>query len=644
MSFLTTVNPQEQWHDTKPKSSSAFQTGHFQLNALHTDEICPKFQGNARQQPEDMRNPLEEGQVISSEVDNNVQDSGSFMQLFVPTVSAVPNSGELNGVSRRDDCGSLSNEGSSELNVNFPFLSQKRHDQTNDSTTKKMVMPPTPNSANIHGINSLGYTQSDYQQLHSVNDRIQIRDNDHHEIEFTPLVSPAVSPLEYQFNALGYSFAEAYLSPLSSPALQAQNDFSPLYDQRSSWVTNSPVLTHECFSINELPTSRPQNFDDKISKMQSFNSFRVNKSPIVKQNRAVKRHESFSQSLDGMDFSYLPTSNFESNAYASLPVGKTQDVCSNSSENISSLASNLYSTHDSVKTSSNLNVEDSNPLSCSFGSNIPATPASLMKISHLSMHTPKLEPTRTHDLSLINSRDVSLISQSLNDAKSNIEAGLNPSSNMIESESLPMQSPVKELGNIVSKCRSPKGEISRTITASLRKSQFGIRSSKKRNSSLNLASPALLPRLSPNIKPLIHSGGKELEDSASLILAHKSNYQNILDGTYLPGITYSSELSANLTSKRTSHKIAEQGRRNRMNSALQEIASLLPCDQNKNVVCEKNKNSDIASSERPGKGISQSTNSKARTVERAISYINHLKSQLEIANEKLEQIESKNKS
>ncbi|RKF60901.1 Phosphorus acquisition-controlling protein [Erysiphe neolycopersici] len=643
MSFLTSVNPQEPWQDHEPKLSKSFQTRHFQPIALNTDEICFNFQGNAQQQPEDMRNSQEDGQVISSEADNNVQDSGSFMQPFMTTVSNISNSGELNVVSSSEDCGSLSKEDSSEFNINFPFMSQTRHDQANDSIAKKMVMPPTPNSCNIHGINSLGYTQSDYQQLHSVDDRMPIYDNDH-EIEFTPLVSPAVSPLEYQFNTLGYSFAEAYLSPLSSPALQAQNDYSPFYDQQSSWVTNSPVLTHECFSKNELPTSRAQNFNDKISKMPSLNSFRVKKSPIVNQNRAMKGHNSFSQSLDEMDFSYLPTSNFESNAYVSLPLGETQDTCSNSSNNLSSLASNPYPRHDSVKASPNLNVEISNSLSSSIGSNIPATPASLMKIGHLSMHTPKLEPTRTHDLSSTNSREVSLTPLSSHDAKSNIEAGLNPGSNIIESESSPMQPPVKEQGKMVSKCRSPKGEYSGTITASLRKSQFGIRSSKKRNSFLNLASPALLPRLSPNIKPLINSGGRELEDSASLILAHKSNYQNILDGTYLPGITYSSELSANLTSKRTSHKIAEQGRRNRMNSALQEIASLLPRDQNKNVLCENNKNSDIASSERSGKGISQSTNSKARTVERAISYINYLKSQLEIANEKLEQIESKNKS
>jgi hypothetical protein len=67
-------------------------------------------------------------------------------------------------------------------------------------------------------------------------------------------------------------------------------------------------------------------------------------------------------------------------------------------------------------------------------------------------------------------------------------------------------------------------------------------------------------------------------ETSALLLASKSNYQNLLEGNHLPGVSYPEALSTNLTSKRTSHKIAEQGRRNRINHALQEIASLLPPD------------------------------------------------------------------
>jgi len=62
----------------------------------------------------------------------------------------------------------------------------------------------------------------------------------------------------------------------------------------------------------------------------------------------------------------------------------------------------------------------------------------------------------------------------------------------------------------------------------------------------------------------------------ALLLASKSNYQNLLEGNHLPGVSYPDSLSTGLTSKRTSHKVAEQGRRNRINEALKEMQALLP--------------------------------------------------------------------
>lgn len=167
------------------------------------------------------------------------------------------------------------------------------------------------------------------------------------------------------------------------------------------------------------------------------------------------------------------------------------------------------------------------------------------------------------------------------------------------------------------------------INGARKAAPISSRSSKKRSSSSVLASPALLPRISPSIKPLLPGGGKVSEDTASLLLASKSNYQNILEGTHLPGVSYPTELSTNLTSKRTSHKIAEQGRRNRINSALQEIATLLPRGPTKDSGGEKSGSGDGEGNEPTnGKGTSQSANSKASTVEQAIEYIKQLKSDL----------------
>jgi vacuolar-type H+-ATPase subunit I/STV1 len=98
-------------------------------------------------------------------------------------------------------------------------------------------------------------------------------------------------------------------------------------------------------------------------------------------------------------------------------------------------------------------------------------------------------------------------------------------------------------------------------------------------------------------------------------LASKSNYQNILDGTTVPGVVYPSSLSTNLTSKRTSHKIAEQGRRNRINTALQEMQDLLPPSHN------------VTPDAKSPETAAQANNSKAAKVESAIDYIKQLKEQ-----------------
>jgi vacuolar-type H+-ATPase subunit I/STV1 len=85
----------------------------------------------------------------------------------------------------------------------------------------------------------------------------------------------------------------------------------------------------------------------------------------------------------------------------------------------------------------------------------------------------------------------------------------------------------------------------------------------------------------------------------------------------VPGVVYPTSLSTNLTSKRTSHKIAEQGRRNRINMALQEMQALLPSPL-MNAIDAKS----------PDSSAAQSSNSKAAKVESAIDYIKQLKQEV----------------
>lgn len=112
----------------------------------------------------------------------------------------------------------------------------------------------------------------------------------------------------------------------------------------------------------------------------------------------------------------------------------------------------------------------------------------------------------------------------------------------------------------------------------------------------------------------------------ALLLASKSNYQNLVEGNHLPGVTYPDSLSTGLTSKRTSHKVAEQGRRNRINEALKEMQSLLPKSSSKKDTSDDSPEAMMDGDAKDSKEDAQvkSNSSKAATVESANEYIRRL--------------------
>src|SRR2546429_615167 len=76
-------------------------------------------------------------------------------------------------------------------------------------------------------------------------------------MSFTPLVSPAVTPLDTQFpvEAQQYTVPGAYFSPLSSPALQGQNEPNQMYAQRHSGMTVKSPVDMDLDSPSAAPTS-----------------------------------------------------------------------------------------------------------------------------------------------------------------------------------------------------------------------------------------------------------------------------------------------------------------------------------------------------------------------------------------------------
>lgn len=158
----------------------------------------------------------------------------------------------------------------------------------------------------------------------------------------------------------------------------------------------------------------------------------------------------------------------------------------------------------------------------------------------------------------------------------------------------------------------PNGVSASTPTLSLATNvRRPIRNSRTQSRSSS-SSPAFRPMISPNLKPLLPEGTLFTRHSSNFLgksgdianqLASKSNYQNILEGNHNQlGLSYPKELSSGIESRRTSHKVAEQARRSRINNAIDQLGTLLPGET---------------------EGIS-----KAITVEKAIDYIKTLEEQL----------------
>ncbi|KAH7035085.1 uncharacterized protein B0I36DRAFT_317584 [Microdochium trichocladiopsis] len=485
---------------------------------------------------------------------------------------------------------------------------------------------------------------------------------------FTPLVSPAVTPLDAHFAVdTGFTVPGAYFSPLTSPALHAQSDPMAGYDVRhASRSTASPV------DLDKDSPAAPVSSVDLSKKVRKNNVSKARKSnvrqsPLVKPQR---RKTLSTPNMKAQILSELAESTAERAAQEKQPqqqiLAPPSSVSTEGSENASISPEALsemppppipqprsarQSPYMQAQSNSQVGALPQGAASLR-GKPSPATPASLFRISPgskpsdatapdqvasdhiesfalpepISMARPDLTPIMTQQSSVVNNNNME---------------GPKASFQALPSPVILKQQPRSATSN-ESPMLTPKAP-----TPNLRKTPLmAARGSKKGRSGSVQVSPALLPRISPNIKPLLPgTPGMSAEDTASLLLASKSNYQNILEGNKVPGITYPSELSTNLTSKRTSHKIAEQGRRNRINSALQEIAALLPNSVKEGIEADENSS---GADKKEGKATNSNANananapnSKASTVELAIIYIKQLQKEVAEANQRAEEAEKK---
>ena len=469
---------------------------------------------------------------------------------------------------------------------------------------------------------------------------------------FTPLVSPAVTPLETHFGIPEYTVPGAYFSPLSSPALHAQNERSSVYDQHLSGATNSPIdMNADSYSAPTSTSIFPKKSTRKAPPKPRSNRG-VRQSPIVKPKKGKKSSiTSLTPQILGEIME--PTSFHvdhrpQGSSSHSAPSTAESESDSISPEHLSDMAPPPLPLPGSATRSPYVQAVNEAPTNHRLALESPATPASLMRLMQSPHGTP---PTlNLNNMDIDEAMDgfalpepatrAANIRPQVSRIETNTDGQTTPTLSSIGISPFTVGMPSPSLIRPRTSVESQSPQIESMNGANGRKTpQITVRGPKKRASSSILASPALLPRISPSIKPLLPGGGKVSDDTASLLLTTKSNYQNILEGTNLPGVSYPAELSTNLTSKRTSHKIAEQGRRNRINSALQEIATLLPKVPGKESGGEKSGDGAENNETANGKVSAQSANSKASTVELAIEYIKQLQKEVEEANLRAEKAE-----
>ncbi|KAG5957203.1 hypothetical protein E4U58_006234 [Claviceps cyperi] len=676
MSDMATIS------ETMQFNFHGFQDGASQaIMAQHQQQSQHQHQQQQQSQQQQQQEQQQQTDTIMADADIShiLPRSDGLLQNHAPTMTTatgMPN--QLLGTSAPSD--SISS-----IDAQILYLQQQKfHKQQRQLQEQRVTffsppthhhhsVPSTPRSLDLPPGSGHFYSQTKQMSQRSYDRRYYQPMSEQQDMVLTPLVSPAVTPLDQHFNIdNAFAVPGAYFSPLTSPALHAQNDASSVYDY-STQSNNSPVemdLEAPIIAPPLPPAPSVGRGTEFLMKSRRNSAVKARGNPGIKNSPIAKPQRRrtgpspaiMSQVLNELDESILQYSD-----QGILPMPATSSTDS-SEENASvspeyltdmppppvpSRRSNSRSPYIQAQHNGS---QQPMPRSLTEEQNQrrrqqqqqpqpqphPATPASLMKLAATKTKTAQ-SPTVNAAQNTVTENIESLeLPQSI--ANRPI-APINTSTVSVSPRIEPISSGSKfphqkqELSHSLATQTQTPRTASTTQSPQIRPGssepnsarfhpQPVSRNSRKRSTGSVHASPALLPRISPNLKPLLPGGPlTSMEDTASRLLMTKSNYQNILEGNTVPGVFYPTELSTNLTSKRTSHKIAEQGRRNRINSALQIMASLLP-DQQKLKECaaaeaaEAKENKGEKGENKGDKG--NLPNSKASVVESAIVHMKHL--------------------
>ncbi|KAL4903524.1 hypothetical protein BDW74DRAFT_179940 [Aspergillus multicolor] len=511
----------------------------------------------------------------------------------------------------------------------------------------QMIIPPTPNSIELHG-NAAPYPQR-------VGDNPEMYDRYSRMMEeqalYTPLVSPAMTPLESQFRQPEYTIPGEYFSPLSSPAIEAQHTNS-----QNGFPIQSGPLTEVNFVPSPIDSSFPLSSAPSSPGLTRKNRRRPSVAGKSFQSRARKQQ---SPSVRPM---VRTKSRLTDEVMSTLTEGQVNPTSHSLNGTVSHFGSAESSGQDSVSPeplSEPLMPPPALPPARRSPAiapqaqqqpnpNEPATPAMLMRMQR----SPHARSAPDHNLTptqqpMAQPQDEVMEDVVLPEAANPPAQLLRPQVARIDtamptstsSPNMSVNATMHQDNHSVSVAPSPRSVAMPSPSGPVpRKSdtpKLGPIGRKRQSLSSSHPSPSLRPKISPNIQPLV-SG----DTSAAYLAGLKSNYQQILEGTLLPGVSYPETLAENLSSKRTNHKLAEQGRRNRINTALKEIEALIPAAYvqmklSKEVAACNGKN------EKDKEKAGNQQISKASTVEMAIDYIKSLQAELGATKTKLAAAEAK---
>lgn len=371
-------------------------------------------------------------------------------------------------------------------------------------------VPPTPNSVEMHGDPHRYMQHMDLQQA-LFDQRYPMRKDD---ASFTPLVSPAVTPHDARFQIPDFTMSGAYFSPLTSPALAAQvHQHAHQHMQQTpsgSSTGHSPIDMNMTMDMDTDMLGDPAMLPQEPSrKLRSTNkrapprtanpSARVRQSPIVKPNR---RKATIS--------SLIPkeVSELVQEARAIRPA--SGGTC-NTSETDSISPEPMLSEMRPPPKPGSVTASPAMVAVQSGQSTAPATPASLMRIHPSPNFSVSLDaPPTLDDLTLpepsLDRPELSRLETAIRD--------LDADTPRMPARKIPKLKPLSTAGGAsVSGRPSPMLDAMSTPTSPAfsttydKKDPKSARNPKKRNSvSTSLVSPALRPKISPSIKPLLPEG------------------------------------------------------------------------------------------------------------------------------------------